>query len=278
MATMATVAATPARDQSGARRKWVWWAVGPLTVLILWAAAAAVVASVAVLPGPLEVTNNFIVNFAGSPALAYLGLEVTSYAGNLLYTGQIVLISVLIGAILGILVGTASARLQWVRNIAEPITTVFGVVPVLVAAPFFLVWFGQGPLGKYLLVTFFTAVVVTVVAQSSALTLAPRYEEYAATLGAGTVRRLTSVVIPATLDANLTAVRAALGQAWGLQAVAELLGSPAGVGRAIAVRAGTGDVTSVMALILALGFVALFFDALLSLGIRRLSRWKFKGA
>lgn len=274
MAVTTAAIAPPRLSRGRVRTAWLWWAVGPIAAVLVWAAAAAVVGSIAILPGPIAVLNNFVVNFAGSPSLAYLGLEVTSYAGNLFYTGQIVIVAVIAGAVAGIVVGTASARVQWVRNLSEPVSTVFGVVPILVAVPFFLVWFGQGPLGKFLLVAFFTAVIVSVVAQASALSLPPRYEEYAATLGVGTVRRLTSIVIPATLAANLTGVRAALGQAWGLQAVAELLGSPAGIGRAVAVRAGTGDVTSVMALILALGIVALIFDALLSLAIRWLTRWK----
>lgn len=274
MAVTTAALAPPRRARGIVGTAWLWWAVGPIAAVLVWAAAAAVVGSIAILPGPIAVATNFVVNFAGSPSLAYLGLEVSSYAENLLYTGRIVLIGVAAGALVGIVVGTASARVQGLRNISEPVSTVFGVVPILVAVPFFLVWFGQGPFGKFLLVTFFTAVIVSVVAQSSALTLPPRYEEYAATLGAGRARRLTSIVIPATLAANLTGVRAALGQAWGLQAVAELLGSPAGIGRAVAVRAGTGDVTSVIALILALGLVALIFDALLSIAIRWLTRWK----
>lgn len=274
MAVTTAALAPVHRGRRFVRTAWLWWAVGPFAAVLLWAVAAAVVGSIAILPGPIAVVNNFLVNFGGSPGLAYLGLEVTSYADNLRYTGQIVVISVVVGSVAGILVGTISARVQWVRNLSEPISTVFGVVPILVAVPFFLVWFGQGPFGKFLLVSFFTAVIVSVVAQASALALPPRYEEYAAALGAGRVRRITTVVIPATLAADLTGVRAALGQAWGLQAVAELLGSPAGIGRAVAVRAGTGDVTSVMALIIALGIVALIFDAALSVAIRSLTRWK----
>lgn len=257
---------------------WVWRTAGPLLAITLWALAAALVDSIAILPGPADVLRNVAENATGSPALAYLGLEVTSYAGNLLYTGRIVLGAVLVGSLLGLAAGTASARVQWVRDVTEPVTLVFGVVPVLVAAPFFLVWFGSGPLSKFLLVTFFTAVTVSVVAQAAVLALPARYEEYAATLGVGPLARLRSVVSPATLAMDLTGIRAALGQAWGLEAVAELLGSPAGVGRVVAVRAGTGDVTSVLALLLALGVLALVCDAALLLATRLLSPWHTSGA
>ncbi|MFE0420359.1 ABC transporter permease [Streptomyces tendae] len=254
--------------------RWMWPVAGVVAFLAFWQVVAVSVDSLAVLPGPWEVARNFAVNFDGSPTLKYLGLDITSYAGNLRYTGSIVLGGWLVGGTLGILAGLASARLQWVRNLVDPVTTVFGAVPVLVVAPFVLVWFGTSSLGKFCLISFFSAVTICVVAQSAALTLPMHYEEYAATLGASPSRRMWHVTFPATLTANLTGLRAALGQAWSLEAVAELLGAPAGIGRAIAVRAGTGDIASVLALIIALGILALICDGILSLVVRRLARWQ----
>ncbi|WP_236794225.1 ABC transporter permease [Amycolatopsis sp. GM8] len=266
----------PDRRSSRARpgTAWLWPLVGVIGFVLVWALLAALVRSSAVLPGPWEVAKNFAANFNGSPALKYLGLDVTSYVGNLGYTGSIVLSGWLIGAVIGVVTGLASARTQWVRNLVEPVTTVFGVVPILVAAPFALVWFGTSTTGKFLLIVFFSAATVLVVAQSAALALPLRYEEYAATLGGGSSARLRRVVFPATLTTTLTGLRAALGQAWGLEVVAELLGAPAGIGRAIAVRAGTGDIASVIALILALGILALLCDAVLSLIVRQFAQWQ----
>ena len=255
-------------------RTWLWPCVGVVGFVIGWALLAAAVGSTAVLPGPWEVAKNFAENANGSPALKYLGLAVTSYLGNLAYTGSIVLSDWVVGGALGVAVGLVSARTQWARNLVEPVTTVFGVVPILVAAPFALVWFGTSVTGKFALIAFFSAVTVCVVAQSAALALPRRFEEYAATLGGGRRARLRHVVFPATLTTTLTGLRAALGQAWGLEVVAELLGAPAGIGRAIAVRAGTGDVASVIALIIALGILALICDALLSLIVRRFAQWQ----
>lgn len=279
MSSSTAAAAANAQKAAGGRRSaepgaWKWRLAGIATVLVLWQIAAEIIGSNAVLPGPIRVADNFISNFTGSPALTYLGLEMSSYAGNLGYTGALVLSGWMIGGMLGLLIGTAAARFQWTRHVSEPVVAVFGVVPVLVAAPFFLVWFGFGPLGQFLLVAFFCMVMVCVVSQASVLNLPPRYEEYAAMLGAGRWSRMRRVTIPATLSANLSGFRTALGQAWGLQAVAELLGSPAGVGRAIALRAGTGDIASVLALLIALGCVALAADLVLSAAVRKVTAWQ----
>ena len=264
----------PSRELRRILDRVIWPVLGILVAIGIWAILARMIGSSAVLPGPVEVASNLVENFNGAPALAYLGLSVTSYAGNLAATASSVLSGWFVGGALGLTVGLLSARIQWIRNVIEPITTVFGVVPILVAAPFALVWFGTGWIGKFLLIAFFTAVTVSVVAQSAASVLPPRYEEYAATLGASKSGTLRRVVFPATARANLTGLRAALGQAWGLQVVAELLGASSGIGRAIAVRAGTGDVAAVLALIIALGIVAVICDAILALLVRRLTQWQ----
>jgi len=256
------------------RRLWPWRLLGVALFAVAWQLVSLLVRSPAVLPGPVEVLGNFAANVDGSPTLEYLGLDVSSYLGNLGYTGSVVLGGWALGGLVGVVLGLVTARVQWVRNLTEPVTTVFGVVPVLVAAPFVLVWFGTSSTGKVLLIAFFTAVTVLVVTQAAALALPLRYEEYAATLGAGRSAAMRRVLLPATLTTTLTGLRTALGQAWGLQAVAELLGAPAGIGRAIAVRAGTGDIASVLALVLALGLVALVCDAALAAVVRRLTRWQ----
>jgi ABC-type nitrate/sulfonate/bicarbonate transport system permease component len=255
-------------------RRSIWRVLGVVLAVTVWEAAAGRVADAAVLPAPGLVVRDLIDNFGGSPALAYLGLSETSYLGNLQYTGTIVLSAWAVGSLIGIVAGVAAGRLQWVRDLVEPVLYVFGVVPVLVAAPFFLIWFGFGPAGQWALVAFFSAVVVAVVAQTASLTMPPRYEEYAATLGIPGHTRLRRVVLPMTMPANIGGLRAALAAAWGLQVVAELMGSRAGMGRAISVRADTGDVASVLALILTLGVVAVLADVLLTQLLKGVMSWQ----
>lgn len=255
----------------------LWQLTGVAIFLLAWEAIAARIGNDAVLPGPRVVLWDLQHNFSGSPALTYLGLERTSYLSNISYTVTAALAAWAIGSLLGVTVGLLAARSRLMRDLSEPPLYLFGAVPVLVAAPFFLIWFGFGIYGQFTLVAFYSFTLVAIVAQSSALSLSPDFEEYAAALGVNQSARFRSVVLPATLPPILGALRTALGAAWGLQAIAELLGSSAGVGRVIAVRADTGNVAAVLALIGCLGIVALTCDLILRLAGNRILRWQDTG-
>ncbi|MGE2731369.1 ABC transporter permease [Mycolicibacterium vaccae] len=261
------------------RRTWmpgtvIWPLLGVAGFFTGWEVIAGRLADPAVLPAPGMVARNLVDNFMGSRALEFLGLAESSYLGNLRYTVVIVLTAWIAGSILGVAAGVLGSRIQLLRDIVDPVLYVFGVVPVLVAAPFFLIWFGFGPAGQWALVTFFTFVVVAGAALMSGLNVPPRYEEYSATLGLNSTQRLRHIVLPQSAPANVAALRTTLAAAWGLQAIAELMGSQAGVGRVISVRAGTGDVAAVLALIFVLGLVAVIVDTVFSRTIRRVLAWQ----
>ena len=73
---------------------------------------------------------------------------------------------------------------------------------------------------------------------------------------------IPDVLIPGTLPQILGGIRIALAGAWGLEAVAELLGAQQGIGKIIQVLAGSTDIQGIFAALLVLGVVAILFDAL----------------
>jgi len=247
---------------------------GPVGFWLLWEALAAVVADDAVLPGPRVVLWAFEHQVGGDRGLAFLGIEHTSYPVNLGWTVGTAGLAWAIGGGSGVVVGLLAARRQWLRDLTEPVLFVAGAVPVLVAAPLLLVWFGTGMLSKLLLVAFYCFVVVALVAQAAALGLPPAAEEYVATLGLDENARFRSVVAPATFPAIVAVLRLGLATGIGLQAGAELLGSRVGVGRLIAVRAQQGDPAAVLALVITLGLVAMLLDLALRVGLAPVLRWQ----
>ncbi|GGL31224.1 ABC transporter permease [Nocardia jinanensis] len=251
-----------------------WRALGVVVFLAGWHLIALGVASRAILPGPLEVWIDFTSSFADDPGLRYLGVRSPGVAINLVWTVGLAVVAWAAGSVLGAAAGLLSSRIQWIRNACEPLFFVFGAVPALVLAPFFLVWFGQGHLNKMLLVGFYCFVSVGLVAQSAAAALPPSSEEYAATQGLNTRARFLYVLVPGTLPSVLSGLRIALATAIAVQATVELLGSQIGIGRLIALRAGQGDVSGVLGLSIALGVVAIVLDLVLRRGIRVLTRWQ----
>jgi ABC-type nitrate/sulfonate/bicarbonate transport system permease component len=248
--------------------------VGIVSAILLWQIGAMLVDYRAILPSPVDVAVDFAASFAGDPGLAYLGVRSPGYGVNIAWTVGMATLGWAIGSVLGTAVGLLSARLQVVRNLSEPLLFVFGAVPALVLAPFCLIWFGQGPLGKFVLVAFYCFVSVGLVAQSAALALPPVAEEYGATQGLGPSARFLHILLPATLPAVLAGLRVALATGIAVQTSVELLGSQLGAGRLIAIRASQGDVSAVLGLSIAVGVVAIVLDLILQRIIRVFTRWQ----
>lgn len=251
-----------------------WRLLGVTCFLALWQVSAGLVGSRAVLPGPVEAARAFITSALDDPGLRYLGVEQPAYLVNVGLTVGMALAAWAVGGVLGTLVGLGSARSQTVRNLSEPLLFVFGAVPALVLAPFMLVWFGQGWLGKAVLVAFYCFVTVGLVAQSAALALPRSSEEYAATLGLPAGARFWRVVVPASMPAVFAGLRIAMATAIAVQATVELLGSQTGAGRLIALRASQGNVAAVMGLSLAVGVAAVLLDVMFRVICKRLVRWQ----
>lgn len=246
---------------------------GVVLLIGLWYVATLFVEPVQ-LPYPHEVLSRIAADFFGAEELAVYGVGEDGLASSVIYTAQNVLIAIVIGSFAGVLIGLTSARVPWFRALLDPIVLIGGTVPILVAAPFFLIWFGTGRASAVLLITVYTMFILVVFAQRAADNLNPVYESSALTLGAGKGRVLRDVLIPGTLPEILGGIRIALAGAWGLAAIAELLGLPNGVGKVVQVLATQSDVEGILAAVLVLGVLGVVIDALVAFAIQRLFRWR----
>jgi ABC-type nitrate/sulfonate/bicarbonate transport system permease component len=239
----------------------------------LWFAACRVLPPI-ILPTPSGVLARVAADFWSAPSLSYYGVSEANLYGNLLYTAENVFVAVVCGAAIGILGGLLSARYALFRAIVDPVMMTAGTVPILVAAPFLLIWFGVGRASALCLVIFYVAVILYVCAQRAAGNLDPIFEESARTLGATQGRMVRDLLIPATVPEILGGLRIALAGAWGLEAVAELLGAQSGLGKVLEVLAGATDPQGIMATLLVLGATAILADGLMALAITRFARWQ----
>jgi ABC-type nitrate/sulfonate/bicarbonate transport system permease component len=250
---------------------------GAVLFIALWELASVLVSPI-ILPRPLSVLRRAATDFWSAPALSYYGVEDPSLAGNLAYTAENVAIAALIGAVIGVTLGLLSARAWFVRAAMDPVMMTAGTVPILIAAPFLLIWFGVGRASAVSLVAFYIVVILYVSAQRAALNLDPIYENYALTLGGGRGRMLRDILIPGTVPEILGGFRIALAGSWGLEAVSELLGSQSGIGKVLEVLAGATDPQGILATLLVLGVAAILTDGLAATLIARFAAWRFAGS
>jgi ABC-type nitrate/sulfonate/bicarbonate transport system permease component len=245
---------------------------GVVLFVLVWEGMTSLLSPIR-LPPPLAVVKRLAADFFNAPSLSYYGVANPNLYQNLLYTAENVVIAVLCGAIIGICAGLVSARFGLVRAIINPVMMTAGTVPILVAAPFLLIWFGVGRLSAVCLVIFYVTVILYLFAQRAAANINPIYEEFARTLGASQRQIVVDLLIPATVPEILGGLRIALAGAWGLEAVSELLGSQEGVGKVLEVLAGATDTEGIMANLLMLGLVAVIVDTIAGLVVARLADW-----
>jgi ABC-type nitrate/sulfonate/bicarbonate transport system permease component len=244
---------------------------GLAAALLLWQVVAAAMGRY--FPPPLAVFENAYEHFAASRYLRGLGLPQGGYLPHILITLRTVVVGVIMGLVIGAATGMAAWRSKVAGEILDPLTTLFGTVPVLVAAPFFLLWFGLLPATQIILVTFYSFLLLHVFVLGAVRNVDIKYIESARTLGAGDGYIFRKVVLPAALPEIFGGLRIAFASAWGLACIAELLGARYGVGRVIVSLSATNDVVSMMAIIVLVGMLAVIIDGLIVLLRAYLMRW-----
>lgn len=245
---------------------------GFLLFLAVWQLAALALPT-SRMASPLTVAQDLVGNFLTAPRLQVFGLGRVGYGALILYTLRNLVIGLALGGALGILIGVASARLRLLRLFVDPIVLVLGTVPVLVAAPLFLLWFGVVPFTQILLVAFYSAVLMVLFSQRAVENLDPTYERWAMTFGAGLVPRLYFVLIPGALPEILGGLRITLASAWGLETFAEILGAPSGIGQAIKALTNLNNAVGLLACVSVVAAAAILTDLLLLTLFRQITRW-----
>lgn len=245
-----------------------------ILVALWWVVTEFALVNPVFLPAPQDVMATILSNFFYSSYLAQYNLGYGGLGASLIYTVENVWIAIVIACVIGISLGLASGRIDIVRRVSDPIVLTAGTIPILVTAPFFLVWFGPVRAAQVALLVLYAATIVYLFAQRAVGNLDPIFQAAARTLGASQWRILTDVYLVGTLPEMFGGIRIALAGAWGLEAVAEILGAPQGIGRIIWSLNDSEDVTTIMAAILVLAIVALGFDALVAVVFGYITRWR----
>lgn len=186
------------RPEAAARRPRRWLdpvpVLGVAATLGLWYLGSWVIGRY--MPPPHKVFADAFRNFAASDYFQGLGLPPGGFLPHVGYTMTTVVIGVVVGVCLGCLSGIASARWPTVDRVTDPFVSTFGTVPILVAAPFFLIWFGLVGAAQAILVSFYTTVIMHIYSIQAVRNLHPKYVEYAMTLGAESGAIFLRVILP----------------------------------------------------------------------------------
>src|SRR5262245_53375180 len=129
----------------------------------------------------------------------------------------------LIAAVIGVTLGIAMGRRQWVEDTLLPIVSFLYPIPGLAYAPLFVLWFGLGDVPTILLVGVSSSFTVIINAWKGVKAVKPVWLRSAEVMGATKTDMFRRVVLPAALPYILVGLRLGLAQAWRILIAVEML-------------------------------------------------------
>jgi ABC-type nitrate/sulfonate/bicarbonate transport system permease component len=265
---MATVTVV-GRHQPGA---YLWYALGILAAIVVWEIAALALGPYR-LPSLGAVGGQFFPLLTASATLSFQGAGNGGFLPHLLHTIAFTLAGGAIGVVVGVLTGLLMTRFSLVRSITELPIELLRTIPPLAAIPFILIWIGPGVGSQIVMVSYYVFVMMVVTTLTAAANVEPILTTFAATLGASENRVFRSVILPAMTPTIVGGVRVAIGIAWSVQVVAELMGGRYGMGRAFAALLSFNALDAIVVGIGWLALSAALVDFMIVAVIRRLTRW-----
>jgi NitT/TauT family transport system permease protein len=211
------------------------------------------------LPGPAKVLSSFVKLFAEKDYLADIGMSlyrvVTSFT-----------LACLLAVPLGILMGT----FRRVEAFFNPLISAFRYLPAPSFIPLLLMWFGAGE-GEKLALLFLGVVwfLITLIMDYTK-SIPADFINTALTLGGNRKQVLWTVIVPAMLPNILTAMRQMLAVTWTYLVIAEIVAADSGIGAMMMRAKRFVHIDEIMAGIITIGLLGLFFDILLRAARRML--------
>jgi NitT/TauT family transport system permease protein len=134
--------------------------------------------------------------------------------------------------------------------------------------PFAALWFGTGIGGPVLIIFMGAFPPVLINTHRGARHVERKYIEAAEMLGAGPLRAMTQVLLPAAVPSIVSGLRVSAGLGWQSLVGAELIVASSGVGYLMVKGQAALSTSTVMSGMIAIGVVGLLID----IGLRRLQQ------
>jgi NitT/TauT family transport system permease protein len=185
-----------------------------------------------------------------------------------LITTKHVLIGFGLGGLLGFALGLVGGAFEDLGAALRSISTVTLGVPPIIWIVLALFWFGPQGMAPAFVVAVGTAPIVFAGAFSGMRSLAPELDELAAAFNAPRRQRFLEIRVPQMSVAVVPSLATALGLAWKMALMAEVIDAGDGIGGAIANARAQLDTTDTMAWVIIALFLLLATDLLLAKAAR----------
>lgn len=232
----------------------IWLAFSAWVIFFgLWEFAVLMeVTNAVLLPGPVTVLTSFVELFTEKNYLADIGMSLYRVIAS--FT-----LACMLAVPLGILMGTFRS----VEAFFNPLVSAFRYLPAPSFIPLLLMWLGAGEAEKLALLFLGVVWFLITLIMDYAKSLPADYINTALTLGGNRRQVLWTVVVPAMLPNVLTAMRQMLAVSWTYLVIAEIVAADSGIGAMMMRAKRFVHIDEIMAGIITIGLLGLFFDIVL---------------
>jgi NitT/TauT family transport system permease protein len=198
------------------------------------------------------------------------GELITNGAASLWRAGAGLFLSVVIGAVLGIVM----AWWKPVNVVLSPLVEMFYPMPKSALIPVTVLWLGFGNGSKILLIFLGCMLPVTIGAFNGARSSEQVLVWSARSMGASRLRMLWDVVVPSAMPELLNGIRTALALSFILLVSSELIVAQQGLGYLIGFLGANGSYDAMFAVVLTVAFLGFAADRIYLLVMQRVLRWQ----
>jgi NitT/TauT family transport system permease protein len=238
----------------------LWSALGVAGIVVAWAVGHAVYGPF-VLPAPAA---------AAAELVRLLGAGTAERA--LVTTVGQALLGFAVGGLAGFLLGAAAASIEPLALALAPVAAMAIAVPPVAWLVLALLWFGPEGAAPAFTVSLTVAPLLFGATLQGLISRDPALDEMAHAFRASTLLRARDVVAPQLAAHLAPALAAALGFAWKVCVMAEVMASGSGIGGELALARAHLDLDRAMAWILLILLMALVGDGALIGPLRRWAR------
>ena len=231
---------------------------------LLWQLASWITPNAEIfLPGPIKVAGSLKEMFISQ---AFLRDVLVSIYRVTLGFGLAFLVAYPIGIMAGVS--------KTVQAMTQPLNDFARYLPVAAFIPLVILWAGIGNFQKIAIIFLGTVFQLIPLISDTAARVPKNLIELGKTLGFGTVKTVTHVIVPWSAPVIYDHSRVAMGWAWSYLIVAELVAANIGIGHVIIQAQRFIQTANVIAAIIVVGILGLLFDLMFRLPKNKIFPWQ----
>lgn len=177
------------------------------------------------------------------------------------------------GAVLGVTLGLLMSYSKKALYFFDPLIESMRPVPVIAMIPFFLMWFGIGETGKFLLIVLGVFAIMVVATVEAVRNVPSIYVRASQSLGAGRAQIFRTIVIPAILPELIGTLRVAAALSFTLVVAAEFMGAQQGLGYRILEARRLFNTDVILLGVTIIGVLSAITDGAIRRIMAHLTRW-----